>query len=403
MSASFQGVPDLDDEISSVREVAQNYTRRSLPPIASEAERSGTFPRKVVAEWGALGLLGMGFPEDCGGSGGSHVGFCVSIEELYRISPGIAASASMASLIGYDIYRHGTAEQVERYVRPLLEGQAVGALAITEPDAGSDMSAIRTKAIRTAEGWRISGEKMFITNGGIADVLLLLASTPEEPGAGLTAFVIDLPAQGITASQPLKKLGWRASETNGLSFDDCLIPGDAVVGQVGRGTDLVKAGLNLERVALAAGAVGLAQGAIDEALKYAQDRTQFGRPIGEYQAVRHNIARCAAQLEAARRLTYHAARLIDDPGGVAAAAMAKLFASEMCQAVAQVAVQVHGGAGFTEEFKVEQYFRDSMIMTIGGGTSEMQLDIIGRKLGMKYERYGRGPAPVARDAAAAPN
>jgi len=397
MSVSNPVVPDLEEEISSVRKVAHSLTRGRLPEVAAEAERSGRVPREMVAEMGRLGLLGLGFPEERGGSGGSWVGFCVGIEELYRVSPGVAASASMASLIAHDLCQHGSAEQVERYVRPLLEGRAIGALALTEPDAGSDLASIRTKAVRTAAGWVISGEKMYITNGGLADVVLVLARTPEEPGGGLTAFVMDLPRSGVSAGRPLAKLGWRSSETNGLTFEDCVVPSDAVVGEVGQGSTLVKAGLTLERVAMAAGAVGLAQGAVDQAVAYAQTRAQFGRPIGQYQAVRHTIAQCAAQVEAARRLTYHAARLVDDPSGGPAASMAKLVASQMCQTVAQAAVQVHGGAGFTQEFKVEQYLRDSMIMTIGAGTSEMQLDIIGRALGLQYDSYRPKPAPAGDD------
>lgn len=386
MTASPLAVPDLDEEVESVRALVRTYIRGSLLATAEDAETGGTYPRHVTKEMGELGLLGIGFPESIGGSGGSLLGLSVGVEEIYRVSPGIAASAYMASLIGYDILQQGSPEQVERYVRPLIEGRAIGALALTEPDVGSDMSSIRTKAVRTATGWSLSGEKMYITNGGIADIMLVLARTPEEPVEGLTAFVLDLPEEGVSASQPLKKLGWRASETNGVVFDDCQLPADAVVGHVGHGLELIKAGLNLERVTLAAGALGLAQGAIDEALSFAKTRIQFGRPISEYQAVRHHIARSASQLEAARQLTYHAARLVESPQGGSAAAMAKYVASDMCQTVARTAVQIHGGAGFTQEYKVEQFYRDSMIMTIGGGTSEVQLDIIGRGLGMRSGR-----------------
>ncbi len=367
------------------------YAEEQLRAIADRAEVDGKFPRHVVDDLAKLGALGLGFPTDLGGSGGSYLGLCVAVEEVYRISPGIAASAFMSPLIAYDILQFGSTEQRERYVPAILDGTAVAALAVTEPDAGSDVAALRTTARRTAAGWVLNGQKMYITNAGIADLMLVLAQTPDEGPRSISAFVVDMPAAGVTVDAKLDKLGWRASETNGVTLDGCVVPEDAMLGSPGSGFTLVMTGFNLERATLAAGSVGLAQGALDDAIDYTVTRTQFGRPLASFQAVRHSLASAAAEIEAARQLTYYAARLIgtgDD--GIAAASMAKLVASNMCQDVARRCLQVHGGAGFMKEFRAERYYRDSMIMTIGGGTSEIQAEIIGRQLGLR-EQPGKQP------------
>lgn len=381
------GVIEQDDEVRTVRELVRRYAEEKLRPVADEAEKTARFPRSVVGDLADLGVLGLGFPTDLGGSGGTYLGLCVAIEETYRISPGIAASAFMSPLVAYDIRHAGSSEQAHRYIPPILSGKTIAGLAVTESDAGSDVASISTRAIRTDSGWRIDGQKMFITNGGLADLIIVLARTSDVEGGGITAFIVELPNERVTVDPPLKKLGWRASETNAISFQGCEVPSDAVVGEVGSGFGLVMTGFNLERVTLAAGSVGLAQGALDAAMEYATLRTQFGRQIACFQAVRHQLARSAAKVEAARRLTYHAARLVDEGRSAAGvASMAKLVAGEMCQDVARSAVQVFGGIGFMKEERVERYFRDSMIMTIGGGTSEIQADIIGKSLGLPFER-----------------
>jgi len=382
-------LPDLDDEVAAVRGLARRYGEEKLRPIADAAESDGIFPRQVVGDLGSLGLLGLGFPEELGGSGGSLLGLCVAVEETYRISPGIAASAFMSPLVAYDIYQAGTVEQHQRYLPGILSGRTMAALALTEPDAGSDAASVRTTAVRVDGGWRLDGRKLYITNAGLADIIVVIARTPSEPSGGLSAFIVEMPCDGVTVDRRLDKLGWRASETNAIAFDGCVIPPHALLGEVGQGFKLAMNGFNLERTTLAAGSVGLAQGALDEAVAYAQARVQFGQPLTKLQAVRHTLARCAAQVEAARRLTYHAARVLNEPGvAIQAAAMAKLIASQMCQDVARAAVQVHGGAGFMKEFRVERYYRDSMIMTIGGGTSEIQAEIIGKWLAGREPRGG---------------
>lgn len=383
MTRSAWPIADLDEEVRDVRGLARPYAEGPMRAAADTAEQEGRFPRAVTDELAKLGLLGLGFPASLGGSGGSHVGFCVAVEEVYRVSPSFGASAFMSPLIAFDILQAGNQAQRERYIPRILGGTAMAALAVTEPDAGSDVASLRTTARRTSTGWRLDGSKMYITNAGIADVMVVLARTPDEGPRSISAFVIDLPASGVTIGASLKKLGWRGSETNAVSFDGCELPADAILGPPGSGFNLIMTGFNLERAALAAGSVGLAQGALDGAVEYARARTQFGRQITEFQAIRHTLARCAAQIEAARQVTYQAARLVGaGDTGIAAASMAKLVASEMCQEVARRCLQVHGGAGFMTEYRAERFYRDSMIMTIGGGTSEIQAEIIGRRLGL---------------------
>ncbi|MDX6234060.1 MAG: butyryl-CoA dehydrogenase [Nocardioidaceae bacterium] len=388
MSPATWPVPDLDDEVREVRGLLRPYAEEQLRPVADAAERDATFPRHVVHDLAKLGALGLGFDEALGGSGGSHVGFCVAIEEVYRVSPGIAASAFMSPLVAFDIVQSGNDAQRRRYVPPILEGRTMAALGVTEPDAGSDVASLRTTARRTPQGWRLDGSKAFITNAGLADVMVVLARTPDIGPRAISAFVVDLPTAGVTVEAPLHKLGWRASETNGVSFQGVELAEEAMLGEPGSGLAMVLGGFNLERATLAAGSVGMAQGALDLALEHARTRTQFNAPIAARQAVRHSLARAAARLEAARQLTYRAAALVaNGTEGIAAASMAKLVASEMAQDVTRTCVQVHGGAGFMKEYAVERFYRDSMVMTIGGGTSEIQAEIIGRMLGLDE----RGP------------
>ena len=385
MTRTVWPVPDSDEEVRDVRGLMRPYAEDQLRTIADRAEADGKFPRHVVDDLAKLGALGLGFPTELGGSGGTYLGLCVAIEEIYRISPGIAASAFMSPLIAYDILQFGSTQQRERYVPAILDGTAVAALAVTEPDAGSDVASLRTTARRTADGWVLNGQKLYITNAGIADIMLVLARTPDEGDRSISAFVVDLPTAGVTVDAKLDKLGWRASETNGVTLDGCVVPEDAILGTPGSGFTLVMTGFNLERATLAAGSVGLAQGALDDAIAYTTTRTQFGRALASFQTVRHSLAVSAAEIEAARQLTYVAARLVGSDEGIAAASMAKLVASNMCQEVARRCLQVHGGAGFMKEFRAERYYRDSMIMTIGGGTSEIQAEIIGRQLGLREQ------------------
>jgi alkylation response protein AidB-like acyl-CoA dehydrogenase len=371
-----------DADVAEIREGVRDYAERRLMPIAELCDVEGSFPRELVREMGELGFMGVGFPETYGGIGGSKLAFAIAVEEVYRASAGIAASAFMSPLIAHDLLLSASEEQKAALVPPILAGEAVAALAVTEPDAGSDAGAIRTRATRLENGWRIDGMKRFITNAHIADTVLVLARTAPEPGnRGLSLFAVPRGTPGMEPQPGIAKLGWRCSDTADIAFDGCEVPEGALVGQLGAGFKVVMNGFNLERIVLATGAVGLGQAALDATVAYVGERVQFGQPIGAFQNVRTGVSRMAAEIEAARCLAYHAARKLD-AGEVctAEASMAKLVAGEMCQRVSAQAIQLHGGVGFTMELPVQRFHRDSLIMTIGGGTTEIQAEVIARAL-----------------------
>jgi acyl-CoA dehydrogenase len=383
VSATELGETDAAD-LALIRATIREYAEARLRPIAGAVDVSGKFPVDVVPEMGELGLLGLGFPESYGGSGSSKLAFAIAVEEVYRISAGIAASAFMSPLIAHDIMLSGSEEQKHQLIPPILRGERMAALAVTEPEAGSDAAAIRTTAQRIEGGYRINGYKRFITNASIAETVLVLArTTPGAGNRGLSLFVVERGTRGLNVQPPTAKLGWRCSDTADIAFDDVEVGGDALIGELGAGFKCVMNGFNLERIVLATGSVGLGQAAVEECVRYVSVRRQFGQPIGTFQSVRESIARMAADVEAARQLAYHAARRLDagDPC-TAEVSMAKLVASEMAQRVTTKAIQLHGGAGFTMEVPVQRFHRDSMIMTIGGGTSEIQAEVIARTLGL---------------------
>jgi alkylation response protein AidB-like acyl-CoA dehydrogenase len=380
-STSAETAPD---ELQLIREAVREYADRRLVPLAEACDTTGRFPLEVVKEMGDLGFMGIGFPESHGGTGGSKLAFAITVEEVYRASAGIAASGFMSPLIAHDLLMAASEEQIQRLVPPILRGDAIAALAVTEPDAGSDAGAIRTRATRSAGGYVINGYKRFITNAGIADTILVMArTTPGSGNRGLSLFAVARDTSGIEVQPPIAKLGWKCSDTADIAFDECEVPESALIGQLDAGFKVVMHGFNLERIVLATGSVGLGQAALEATLAYAAERSQFGQPIGSFQSVREAIARMAADVEASRRLAYHAANRLDagEPC-TAEASMAKLVAGEMCQRVTTKAIQLHGGVGFTMEYPVQRYHRDSLIMTIGGGTSEIQAEVIARALGL---------------------
>ncbi len=386
------GTLESERDVEDVRENVRHYAEKRLRPLAAGADESSTFPLEIVPELGELGFLGLGFPEAYGGAGFSKLAFAVAIEEVYRISAGFAASAFMTPLAAHDILLSGTEEQKLDLIPPMLKGTLISGVAVTEPDAGSDAGAIATRAERTAGGYRISGRKRFITNANIADVLLVLArTTPGAGNRGLSLFAIRRGAPGMASDRPISKLGWRCSDTADLVLDDCEVPESALIGPLDGGFKVVMRGFNLERIVLATGAVGLGQAALEETVHYASERVQFGQPIGSFQSVREAIARMAADVEAARQLAYYAARRLDAGLECAAeASMAKIVAGEMCQRVTAKAIQLHGGLGFTMESPVQRFHRDSLIMTIGGGTSEILAEVIARALGLPRANPAEG-------------
>jgi acyl-CoA dehydrogenase len=376
---------DLDDDLLAFREVCRTFVSRELAPLVREAEQAGTFPPELWPKMADAGLLGLGHPEEYGGSGGGVLAATILSEELARASGGLAVTPLVSSYMAAPhLARYGSPEQKERWLRPVLEGRAVAAIAVTEPGAGSDVAGISTRAKPVEGGHLLSGTKMFITNAGIADLTIVAAKT--DPGAGhrgITTFVVERGEEGLSLSPPLEKLGWHASDTREVLFDECFVGPDRVLGELGRGFHQIMEAFQVERLSLAGMAVGLGQAALDEAVAHARERRTFGTTLGGHQTIRHRLATASAELESARTLTYQAAARWDSghPGAASSTAMAKLIAPRVASRVVDEALQVFGGYGFIEETPVAMHYRDARILRIGGGTDEVQLEILAKQMG----------------------
>lgn len=367
-------------------EAVRMYARDLEPRIAA-AEESGTFPREVMGELAALGVLGVNVPERDGGLGASAVAFALVLEELAAVWPSLAVGVSVNSgIVAGSIVRAGTPEQRARFLPQLLDGRGFGGFCLSEPSSGSDAASLRSTARRDGAGWVIAGEKVFVTNARYAPLLIVLARVGQaEPGrahAGITAFVVPTDAPGLHIGPPEKKTGLLASETSTVRLDGVRVGADSVLGEAGKAFgQIAMAGLDAGRIGIAAQAVGIARGALDRARDYARERHQFGRPIASFQAVRFAFAEARTDLEAARLLTLRAAWRKD--AGLPytrEAAQAKLHASEMANRVTYAAVQAFGGYGYMREYGVERYARDARATTIYEGTSEVQRMVISRSL-----------------------
>ncbi len=375
----------LSPEHREFRVICRKFVDERVRPFVSEAEESRTFPPHLWRQLADAGLLGLGFPEGLGGSGGDVRSVAILSEELARASGGIAITPLVSSYMAAPhLVRFGTPAQQERYLRPVLAGEQVAAIAVSEPGAGSDVAGIALRAHADGDGYRLKGTKLFITNGGIADVVIVAAKTGDGDGhRSITTFIVEQGQAGFTVGRPLQKMGWHASDTRELIFDDCYVPGERVLGERGRGFYQIMTAFQAERVVLAAMAVGLADASLEAATIYARERTAFGRPISTLQAVRHAVARMKTQTEAARLLTYHAAALIDAGEDASEeVAMAKLFAAQAANEVVDQAVQVFGGAGYLEEVPVAMHYRDARALRIAGGTDEIQLEILSKRIGL---------------------
>jgi acyl-CoA dehydrogenase/citronellyl-CoA dehydrogenase len=376
---------ELDQEHAEFQEVCRSFVSRRVLPLVSAAEESGTFPSELWSELGRNGFLGIGYPEQLGGSDGDYLSLAIFSEEIAKSSGGIAVAPLVSAYMAAPHLLHfGTPEQQERYLRPVLSGTMVAAIAVTEPGAGSDVAGISTTALVTDGGYRLRGTKMFITNGGFADFVIVAAKTDVKARRqGMTMLIVESGDAGFSVGRPLKKMGWHSSDTRELVFDDCFVPADRVVGAVGRGFYQIMAAFQTERLTLAGMGVGLAQACLDDAVGYAVERTAFGKPIGSFQAIRHALAEMMTEVEAARLLTYKAAALIDSGSDFTdAVAMAKLFAARAACNVADKAVQVFGGYGYLDETRVSMHFRDARILRIGGGTDEVQMEILAKCMGL---------------------
>jgi short-chain 2-methylacyl-CoA dehydrogenase len=375
--------PILDSEHEDFRKVVTAFVDRVVRPKAAEADETGVFPTDVMLACGEQGYLGLPIPETYGGAGGDYLSYLVLIEELARADPSVAITVEAhTSLVCNLLFHFGTEDQKQTYLKPLAGGRKIGAFALTEPGAGSDAAGTQTTAKPDGDSYVINGTKMFITNAG-TDISLLAIATARTPDGQISAFIVPVGTPGFEIGRRLRKIGWHSSDTRELAFIDCHVPAANLLGEPGKGFNQFLSQLDDGRIAIAALAVGQSQGCLDACLSYVKDRKQFGRAIGEFQAIQFKLADMATAIHHARLAVYHAGQLRQDGRPFKAeASMAKLFATEMAVDVAREAVQVHGGYGYIEEFPVARFYRDSKVLEIGEGTSEVQRIIIARQLGL---------------------
>lgn len=374
---------ELTEEQMQVKQMVREFAEAEIRPHVMEWDESQHFPRELFGKMGELGLTGVIFPEQFGGSGMGYVEYSTIIEELSRVDGSIGLSiAAHNSLCTNHIFQYGSEEQKKRYVTPLAKGEKLGCWGLTEPSSGSDASGMKTTAIRRDGGWLLNGAKNFITHGISGDICVVLAITNREMRSrGISTFIVERGTKGFIAGKKENKLGVRASETASLIFEDCWIPEENLLGEPGRGFVNSMQILDGGRISIAALALGIAQGAYESALKYSQERKQFGQPIFDFQGIQFKLADMATQIDAARLLTQRAAWLKDNKRQTTKeSAMAKLYASEIAVKVCEDAIQIHGGYGFTKDYPAEKFWRDSKICTIGEGTSEVQRLVIARQL-----------------------
>ena len=375
----------LSDEQEQFRVAVRAWAEKALAPRVEELEAKEEFPLDLFRELGRLGYLGVGIDEAYGGSGGDMLMRCLLIEELGRINCGFAAALlAHVGLATIPLIKFGTEAQKQEYLTAAIRGDKLGCFGLSEPNAGSDAASLLTTAVRDGDHYVINGSKMFITNGTIADYCLVAAYTDRtRRGAGISMFIVDTKTPGFIVSRKLRKAGHHTSETAALTFEDMRVPVTALLGGVEGGFKQVTGTLEGGRITHTARSVGVSQAALEQALKYATEREQFGQKIAKFQAIKFKLARMAMEVETARTMMWRAAWLYEQ--GVPCmkeAAMAKLFASEVAQRVTWEALQIHGGYGYINEFPVERFWRDSHLMTITEGTTEIQLVLIARELGI---------------------
>ncbi len=377
---------ELSDEQRLLRDTVRDFARQEVAPVAEELDRTKAFPYELVAQMGELGLMGIPFPEQYGGGGADTLAYALAVEELTRIDSSVAITmAAHTSLGTMPIYLWGTDEQKDDWLPQLCSGQKLAAFGLTEPEAGSDAGNTQTRAIPEDGEWVVNGAKQFITNSGteISGCVTITAVTGEGDGAKeISNIIVPNGTPGYEPGEPYRKMGWNASDTRPLTFDDCRVPEGNLLGRRGDGFKQVLQILDGGRIGVAAMGVGLAQGALDEAISYAKERRAFGQPIGKFQAIQAKIADLSAQIEASRLLVYRAAVLKErgEPFTLTAA-QAKLITGRLAVRATEEAVQIHGGYGYIEEYPVCRFYRDAKILTIGEGTDEVQQMVIARQLG----------------------
>jgi alkylation response protein AidB-like acyl-CoA dehydrogenase len=376
---------DLSEDNLLIQKTARDFADRVLRPRAAEFDRTGSVPREVLAQMAQLGFMGMLAPEDYGGVGLDNFHLALVQMEINRACASTGVTMSVHnSLLMSPLLRFGTEEQKRAYLPRLCKAEWIGAYSLSEPGSGSDAGALRAAAVRDGDHFVLNGSKNFVTNGGIADLFIVFARTHPDPAMktkGISAFLVERTTKGLTVGKHESKLGIRGSTTTEISFQDARVPAANLLGEEHGGFKVAMVTLDGGRIGIGAQAVGIAQACLEASIKYAKERRQFGKPIGEFQAIQWKLANMATDIEAARYLVLRAARLRDEgKPHVVEASMAKLFASDMVNRHATEAVQIHGGVGYVKEFGVERYFRDAKITEIYEGTSEIQRMVIARNL-----------------------
>ena len=386
-----QSLFPLTSEHEMIRQAARDFARKEIAPIAAEFDESGEFPRATIQKMGAMGFMGIEVPEEYGGAGMDTLAYVLALEEICKVDASHGTIMSVNnSLYCYAILRFGSDFQKQKYLAPVASGEKVSAYSLTEPMSGSDAGAMRSRAVRDGEVYRINGRKSWVTSGPVADFVILFTMTdPEKQQGGITAFLIDAAQPGFVRGKKEPKLGIRASATSEILFEDYRCPVEDRLGEEGQGFKIAMTILDAGRIGIAAQALGIAEAAYEAALEYARQREAFGQKIGEFQGISFKLADMKTRIEAARLLTYQAALLKERSKKTGErftlqAAMAKLFASETAMFVADAAVQIHGGMGYSKELPIERYFRDAKITEIYEGTSEIQRLVISRQeLGLR--------------------
>lgn len=371
----------LTEEQQMLKKMVRDFSEKEVEPTAAERDEEERFDREIFDQMAALGLTGIPWPEEYGGIGSDYVSYCIAVEELSRVcaSTGVTLSAHV-SLASWPIFTYGSEEQKQTFLKRLATGEALGAYALSEPGAGSDVASMKMTATKDGDEYILNGSKVWITNGEVADIYVVFAKTDESANhRGISAFIVEKGTEGFSFGKKERKLGIRSSPTTELIFDQCRIPASNLLGKEGEGFTIAMKTLDGGRNGIAAQALGIAQGALDASIDYAKERKQFGKPIAHNQGVSFKLADMATDIEAARLLTYQAAWLESEgkPYGKASA-MSKLFAGDAAMRITTEAVQVFGGYGYTKDYPVERYMRDAKITQIYEGTNEIQRLVIGR-------------------------